>query len=123
MLHSKWIYFTGISFNIGALTYAFTANCMNDASNTMLILFDFPSQYDSIIRSTLTTAFYVGCLFGAILSKNITQYRKAILIADIFFCSGSILLVFDNFYVFILGRLITGVGGGIESVCLALFIR
>ena len=43
MLYSKWIYCTGISFNIGALTYAFAANCMNDASNTMLILFDFPS--------------------------------------------------------------------------------
>lgn len=123
MLFKKWIYCTGVSFNIGALTYAFTANCMNDASNTMLILFDFPSQYDSIIRSTLTTTFYIGCFCGAVLSKNITQFRKAILLADIFFCLGSMLLVFDNFYIFILGRLITGIGGGIESVCLALFIR
>ena len=111
-MKKNWIICAGLSLNVGTLTYAFTANCMNDALDTMILVFGIKSD-TPLFKSILTTVYYVGCLFGAILSKWMERYHRSIVCVDLLFCLGSALMIFDNFKVFIIGRFITGLGGGI----------
>ncbi|KAM3134513.1 hypothetical protein pb186bvf_013327 [Paramecium bursaria] len=88
----------------------------------MILVFGITTD-TSIFKATLTTVYYVGCLFGAILSKWMERCHRSIVCVDLLFCIGSGLMIFDNFNIFIMGRFITGLGGGIQSVCLGLYLR
>lgn len=104
-----------ISFNIGSISYAFVTNSMNNALETLYLVFDV--QNKSLFAGALTSSAYVGALIGAIITTFIKRYHTGIVMADTFLFFGSTMLIFDNMFLFFAGRVIAGIGCGMCAVC------
>lgn len=120
-----WIYMASISLSLGTLVYSNIVNSMNDAMNTMLIVFDISDQYKSVIRGMLTGSAYLGALIGVIMSSFIIHLstRKLTFIMDAFMIIGLSLLTINNLPLFLIGRILAGVGGGMSSILTAIFVK
>lgn len=115
----------GLSLNVGSMSYAFVSNSMNNALSTMLIVFEIEEANKGYARSFLTSSMYVGAFLGTVLSQVSVGlgYRANIFLLDIFMIVGSVMQISDNLYLFLLGRLIAGLGCGMNSIFISLFIR
>ncbi|KAM3132318.1 hypothetical protein pb186bvf_015648 [Paramecium bursaria] len=122
-INKQWIYSRALLLNIGTLSYAFTSNSMNNALNIMLIIFEVSNQNQQLVKGLLQSSFYIGALIGAILAAYIKRLHLAMMLCDACLFVGSSILIVDNLYLFLIGRVITGIGGGIQATCLPLFMR
>lgn len=61
-----WIYLASVSLSLGSLVYSNVCNSMNDAMNTMLIVFSISEESKSVVRGMFTASAYFGALLGVI---------------------------------------------------------
>lgn len=120
-INKGWVYSRAILLNVGTLSYAFASNSMNNALNIMLIVFEV--QNKELVKGLLQSSFYVGALIGAIIATYVKRLHLAMIICDACLFIGSSILIVDNLQLFLIGRVITGIGGGIQATCLPLFMR
>lgn len=98
---------------------------MNNALKTMLEVFDISKEYQGLTEGLLSSSVSVGCFVGAILNMILhkTSIRKLIMIADVLLVLGSGILYFDNIFIFLVGRILTGIGAGIVTTFTTLYIK
>lgn len=123
MINTRYVIISCVCLNLGTISYAFASNSMNNALNTLLIVFQIKEVDYSFYRGILTSSLYLGALIGAIISSFIERINLGIRLADVCLFSGQFLQIVDNIYIFLLGRLIAGVGSGLQSVCIPLYTR
>lgn len=110
-----WLFMYGFTICIGALSYAFVCNSVNDALSTLLIVFEVDEDNKPFVRGLLTSSLYIGAFVGAITSKYFEALglRNGIIIIDIFLILGSIMQAIDSIILFTIGRFIAGLGSGL----------
>lgn len=91
----------------------------------MLEVFDISSSDEGLIKGILTSSVSFGCLLGAIMNLffNRINIRYAIMLGDILLLCGTTLLMSNNLFIFVGGRVLTGMGGGVVAVFTSLYLK
>lgn len=99
---------------------------MNDALSTVEGVLGMHEPYLSLKQGVLVTSVVVGGLLGVVITlfvvKN-TPRLHLIRIIDVILILGSLLSMVANIYCMICGRVVQGVGCGMSSVVVPLFLK
>lgn len=100
-------------------------NSVTDALKSLILLYRISDSNKHIIEAVLTSSVYFGALFGCSLSLVAIRfsYRRVIILLDCLMIGGSLLEISENIYIFLAGRLIAGLGAGLNSVMIPLYIK
>lgn len=98
---------------------------MNNALATMLEVFAVPKSHEGLYKGLLTSSVATGCFLGTIISVFLqhTSIRSAIIASDLLLLLGSGIMYFDSFYIFLGGRVLTGVGSGLATTFTTLYLK
>lgn len=98
---------------------------MSDALKSLIALFEITEEWEDFAKACLATSVYTGALVGSLLSFVVIKfsYRRLIIVIDGLLILGSMLEISGNLYIFLLGRFIAGVGCGMHSIFIPLFIK
>ena len=100
-------------------------NGMSDALKSLIIMFGISKDWKPFVQACLSSSTYFGCFIGSLVTFKAINYspRKTIMLLDIFLICGSLLEISENIYVFLLGRLIAGIGCGMHSIMVPLYVK
>jgi predicted MFS family arabinose efflux permease len=74
-----------------------------------------------VLTASANFGAFIGCLLSLVAIHF--SYRRTIIVLDCLLISGSFLEMSENLYIFLAGRVIAGIGAGLHSVIVPLFIK
>jgi predicted MFS family arabinose efflux permease len=100
-------------------------NSMSNALKSLVILFRVSDDWVDFTKACLATSLYFGALIGSLLTLVTIRFssRQAIIILDCLLIVGSAFEMSENLYIFLIGRVIAGIGAGMHSIIVPLFIK
>jgi MFS family permease len=90
-----------------------------NAKTLSLILGDlFPIENTELAKHGLEFAFFLGCVVGCVWGGKHVSYgrRRALIFSALFMIGISLLMMIQNYYVFLCGRVLMGFSIGIKIV-------
>lgn len=107
------------------MAYAYGINCMNNALKIMCLVFEVSKDSEGLMQGILSSSVYFGCLLGSITGIKILRFgvRKCLMVIDVCVILGCSLLWIKNIYVFLIGRVIMGIGCGLSPAISSYYLQ
>ena len=98
---------------------------MNNALNILTIFYNVKKEDEGFFHGILTCSVVFGCFIGSVIGIFIVKLksRVGLFAIDFSIVLGGTLLFFENIYLFILGRVIMGIGCGLAPSITAIYMR
>lgn len=98
---------------------------MNNALGILTIFYDVKKEDEGLFHGILTCSVVFGCFIGSVIGISIVKLksRVGLFAIDISIILGGTMLFYGNIYLFILGRVIMGIGCGLAPSITAIYMK